>query len=169
MLNPVAERCGELHCPHLALRVFGDYSKYSVKLTLPGAHHLLHSLHMEHPISDVITAAALFHVYGLTPVAEDLVSCSLVLAACLKDRSPAAIQVSNKLLPSLKHQLDLHQPPSMTIKKSYRQQPKEKPRIWLKWALKKVDKALAIQDGKRVDWLAEWRKENNHIHKGSTF
>ncbi|KAJ4490460.1 hypothetical protein J3R30DRAFT_84039 [Lentinula aciculospora] len=83
------ERWGELvvghaeslSCAKLALDMFSNHAKYQVPLSLPAARHLLHALHMEHPLQDVMTAVALFRVYRLNPIADDLVSLGLVCRA----------------------------------------------------------------------------------------
>ncbi|THU91991.1 hypothetical protein K435DRAFT_967876 [Dendrothele bispora CBS 962.96] len=106
------DRCTQLHCPHLALQVFGDPAKYSLPLSLSAARALLHSLHMLPPhgtntgvceadlppadsnnrpttVSDVMAAAALYRVYELKPIVSDLPSCAMVIAACLRHAYPA--------------------------------------------------------------------------------
>ncbi|KAK7445741.1 hypothetical protein VKT23_014736 [Stygiomarasmius scandens] len=109
------DRCTQLHCQHLALRVFGDHAKYSLPLSLSAARALLHSLHMLPPhglntgsrdsdlsfdasqgdnatpttLSDVMAAAALYRVYNLKPIVSDLPSCAMVIAACLRHVYPA--------------------------------------------------------------------------------
>jgi len=47
-------------------------------------------------------AAALYEVYGLKPVAEDLVSASIFSATCLKNGSAESTVVADGLLPSIK-------------------------------------------------------------------
>ncbi|KAJ7597270.1 hypothetical protein C8J56DRAFT_851366 [Mycena floridula] len=162
-------RCEELHCPLLALKAFGDYPKYGVNLTLRGAQQLLHSLHMEYPIENVMTASALYHVYGLPPIANDLVSCSLLMAACWKTNSPESLAIAQQLGPHLRHLLQQQDPSTMTVSNNPVERAKDKPRVWAKWCLKKIDKALAHGGTQRAKWLMEWRAESGHIHKGSAW
>ncbi|KAJ4486744.1 hypothetical protein C8J55DRAFT_508524 [Lentinula edodes] len=77
----VVSRAESLSCPKLALEMFSNHAKYQVPLSLPAARHLLHALHIEHPLQDVMTAVALYRVYNLTPIADDLVSLGLVCRA----------------------------------------------------------------------------------------
>ncbi|KAF9078315.1 hypothetical protein BDP27DRAFT_3865 [Rhodocollybia butyracea] len=77
----VVRRTETLSCPKLALAMFSNHAKYQIPMSLPAARHLLHALHKQYPLEDVMTAAALYRVYDLTPVAEDLVSLGLVCRA----------------------------------------------------------------------------------------
>ncbi|KAF8635774.1 hypothetical protein AX17_003861 [Amanita inopinata Kibby_2008] len=160
-------RCQELSCPLLALDVFGDYAKYSLKLTLPGARQLLHSLHVDHPIDKVIAASALYSVYSLTPIAQDLVSCSMLVSACFKHNSKDSLKVANALVPHLRRMVQQTGPVSVgapTEKKAT-----EKSQAWLQWTLRKVDKALFAQNDTRAEWLRDWRTRNGHILEPSQF
>jgi hypothetical protein len=127
----------------------------------------MHSLHVEHPIDTLITASALYSVYGLTPVAQDLVSCSMLVSACFKHNSTDSLKVANELLPHLEEMLKKTKP----LKVSHNPTAKalDKPRVWVKWALKKVDKALYVKNGERADWLSVWRTRSGHIPELSKF
>lgn len=81
MLNTCLGRAESLTCPKLALEMFSNHAKYEVPLSLPAARHLLHALHTEHSLEQVMTAVALYQVYNLTPIAKDLVSLGLVCRA----------------------------------------------------------------------------------------
>jgi len=155
-------RCEELNTPTLALKVFGDHSKYGMSLTLPAARHLLHSLHVNHSLQDTITAAALYRVYNLPAVSEDLISCSILTSACLKHGTRHSLRVANALVPSLQHMLSHTAPlPVSTVSL---ERALDKPRAWLKWTLAKIETALANQSQKQdLDWLREWRKKSGHI------
>ncbi|KAF8233095.1 hypothetical protein L208DRAFT_908450 [Tricholoma matsutake] len=144
-------RCEELSCPLLALKVFGNFSKYNLNLTLSGARQLIHSLHVEHPIDTLITASVLYPVYGLKPIAQDLVSCSMLVSACFKHNSTDSLKVAKELLPHLEAMLKGMKPLKVS----------QDPAV--KWALKKVDKALYVKNGERVDWLSVWRTKSGHI------
>ncbi|KAG7095513.1 hypothetical protein E1B28_006251 [Marasmius oreades] len=145
-------RCESLRCPKLALQVFGDHAKFALPLSLPAARRLLHSLHAN-SLSDVLTASALYHVYSLPPVAEDLPSCALVLRAALKTyRAPspkpqtetgdtafssentasitskqrsATSQVVRGLIPSLRNLLEKSKPGSWAVPRA----PQEKTKV----------------------------------------
>lgn len=154
-------RCEQLSCPLLALDVFGNYAKYNLKLTLPGARQLLHSLHLEHPIDRVIAASALYSVYSLIPIAQDLVSCSMLVSACFKHNSEDSLIVARSLLPHLHDMLSQTKPsPVKSVDKS---------QAWLQWTLKKIDKAVSVQNNSRAEWLRDWRLQNGHILEPSRF
>ncbi|KAG5643967.1 hypothetical protein DXG03_009318 [Asterophora parasitica] len=161
-------RCEELSCPLLALKVYGDYAKYNLPLSLSAARQLLHSLHVEHPIEHTMTAAALYDVYGLPAVSEDLVSCSILMSACFKHASKDSLKIANALVPQLEELLKLKKPRVAKVEGPVTS-PKQKPAIWTKWALKKIDKALFVQKGERVDWLNVWREKSGHIAAPSKF
>ncbi|KAF5383060.1 hypothetical protein D9615_004823 [Tricholomella constricta] len=161
-------RCEELSCPLLALKVYGDYAKYNLPLSLPAARQLLHALHVKHPIDSVMTAAALYDVYQLPAVSEDLVSCSMLMSACFKHNSKDSLKVANALAPQLEELLK-HEKPRMEKVEGPVTSPTQKPAVWMKWALKKVDKALFVQKGDRVDWLSVWREKSGHITAAGKF
>ncbi|TFK71592.1 hypothetical protein BDN72DRAFT_837489 [Pluteus cervinus] len=162
-------RCEQVQYPDLALKVFGDYAKYQVKLSLPAARNLLHSVHLIHPMDKVMTASALYGVYGLTPVAQDLVSCSMMIVACWKANTKESNEVARALVPSLKSLLEAPEQSSTSSATS------TLPSLWvpahaawMKWTLKKVDKVLSIQNnGKREAWLVDWRVRNRHLADAS--
>ncbi|RDB17449.1 hypothetical protein Hypma_001597 [Hypsizygus marmoreus] len=160
-------RCEEISCPLLALKVYGDFAKYNLALTLPGARQLLHSLHVEHPIETVMTASALYDVYGLPPIAKDLVSCSMLMSACYKHNSKDSLKVANALVPHLEKLLKHTKP--IEVSKGPTVNVLQKPVVWMKWALKKVDKALFATTGQRADWLSAWRAKSGHIPEPSKF
>ncbi|KAI0350336.1 hypothetical protein OH77DRAFT_1081209 [Trametes cingulata] len=151
-----ARRCAELHCPQLALKVFGDHSKYGLDLTLDAARPVLHSLHLHHPLQETITLAALFSVYKLPPVSSDLVCSSLLLTACFKHASEESLAVARAFVPSLQQLLENTQPASMALRDEDHGKPADKEKRWLAWTLKKVEKALQRQE-LDVSWLRQWR------------
>lgn len=159
--DPHIGRCEELSCPLLALKVFGNFSKYNLNLTLSGARQLIHSLHVEHPIDTLITASVLYPVYGLKPIAQDLVSCSMLVSACFKHNSTDSLKVAKELLPHLEAMLKGMKP--LKVSQDPAVKALDKSRVWVKWALKKVDKALYVKNGERVDWLSVWRTKSGHI------
>ncbi|KAG6902128.1 hypothetical protein C0995_004074 [Termitomyces sp. Mi166 len=163
-------RCEELKCPLLALKVYGDFAKYSLPLSLPAARQLLHSLHREHPIETVMTATSLYDVYNLPSVSEDLVSASLVASACFKHNTKDSLTVANVLVPQIKTLLEDHQPQPKPAqgdaKKVSTPSPgafSEKPSTWLKWTLKKIDQTIYSQTGKRDTAIRSWRERSGHI------
>jgi hypothetical protein len=149
------ERCDELHCPGLALKVFGDYSKYNLTLTQAGARQLLFSLHSRYPISDTMTATALWTVYNLPPIFSDPVSCAILAAACLKeDDTPQSRVVGLAMLGRLKEM----------IGQAEKLPPKELndlPRIWLEKALGKIDRMIdKAENADQLQWVRDWRADN---------
>jgi len=157
-------RCEQLSCPLLALDVFGNYAKYNLKLTLPGARQLLHSLHVEHPIDKVIAASALYSVYSLTPIAHDLISCSMLVSACFKHNSKDSLKVATALVPHLERMVGETRPSAENSTPTV-----NGPQVWLQWTLKRIDKALAVQNNSRAEWLRDWRLRNGHILQPSQF
>ncbi|KAI9064658.1 hypothetical protein FKP32DRAFT_1757257 [Trametes sanguinea] len=151
-----ARRCEELHCPQLALKVFGDHSKYGLDLTLEAARPVLHALHIEHPLQDTITFTSLFGVYNLPPASADLVCSSLLMTACFKHGSEESLTVARALVPSLQQLLDKTQPASMALSDEDHGKPADKEKRWLAWTLKKVEKALQRQE-LDFSWLRQWR------------
>ncbi|KAF8630809.1 hypothetical protein AX15_002711 [Amanita polypyramis BW_CC] len=161
-------RCEKLSCPLLALEVFGNYAKHNLKLTLPGARQLLHSLHVEHPIDKVIAASALYSVYSLTPIAQDLVSCSMLISACLKNGSKDSLKVARTLVPHLRRMVSQ----AVTVSASSpppTESTVDRTQAWLQWSLKKVDKALFVQNGSRAEWLRDWRMRSGHTLEPNQF
>ncbi|KAG6897485.1 hypothetical protein C0992_001090 [Termitomyces sp. T32_za158] len=168
-------RCEELHCPLLALEVYGNFAKYNVPLTLPGARQLLHSLHQKHSIEAVLTAASLYDVYSLPSVSEDLVSASLVASACFQHNTEHSLSIAGVLVPQIKHMLTRKQPepkdgaeklsPPLPLPGAF----SEKPSNWLKWTLKRIDKAIHAQTGKRDGTLFRWRLMNEQITSPTSF
>jgi hypothetical protein len=127
----------------------------------------MHSLHVEHPIDTVMTVSALHSVYGLPPVVEDLASCSMLVSACFKHNSDDSLKVAKAFIPHLEAMLKTTMP--MQVSQNPTEKALDKPRVWVKWALKKVDKALYVKNGERVDWLRVWRTQSGHIPKPSQF
>ena len=106
-------------------------------------------------------------MYGLTPVAQDLISCSMLVSACFKHNSTDSLKVANELLPHLEDMLKKTKP--LRVSENSTKKALDKPRVWVKWALKKVDKALYVKNGERADWLSVWRTRSGHIPELSKF
>ncbi|KAI0325054.1 hypothetical protein GY45DRAFT_1261603 [Cubamyces sp. BRFM 1775] len=151
-----ARRCEELHCPQLALKVFGNHSKYGLDLTLEAARPILHSLHLEHPVQDTITLTALFGVYKLPPVSSDLVCSALLMTACFKHGSEESLAVARAFVPSLQQLLEKTAPATMAMRDEDHGKPADKEKRWLAWTLKKIENALKSEE---LDfaWLRQWR------------
>ena len=156
-------RCDNLKCPTLALQVFGSYAKYALPLTLPAARHLLYSLNMHGSLSDVMTASALYHVYNLPPVAEDVTSCAIVLNATLKNaqnastpatndegattplapkQHAASLQIASGLLPSLQTLLSKSKPRSWAVPRTGQEKSRIIVNVKGKGKNKKVEKTF---------------------------
>lgn len=158
-----AGRCEELDCPQLALKVFGNHSKYGFDLSSEkAARHLLHSLHVEHPISDTMTLLALYQVYKLPPISNDLISSAMVASACFKAGTPEALTVAKALLPEMEKLLKETDPKSMEYPKDWRERMQAKEKTWLTWSLNKIQIALDKQEIPS-SWLKEWREASGHI------
>lgn len=160
-------RCQELRCPQQAVEVFGDYAKYQVPLTLPAAHQLLHSLHLHHPLSLTLTVAALYPVYHLPPVNKDLLSCTMVTAACFHhahvhkmappptdDSTPA----TKRPLVSPKNALKLAHDLVPQLEALLKDQPRldvERQKKWMFWLLKRIETVFQVT-GERKTLLEAW-------------
>jgi len=127
----------------------------------------MHSLHVKHPIDTVITLTALYTAYGLPPVTDDLISCSMLVSACFKHNSKESLALANELVPYLKTTLKKTGP--LNVSDNPAEKESDKPRVWVKWALKKVDRALYASNGERADWLSVWRAKSGHIPELSSF
>lgn len=152
-------RCEELKCPTLALKVFGDHSKYGLGLgSLSAARHMLHSVYDKRPLSDSMTVAALFGVYKLPPVSSDLAACSMLYIACLKDNSANARVVGKVLYEELQKQVQDKPPIRAPFASVIRARYAEKPNIWLSDALKTIEK-VHKKTGKEWRWIRYWTTE----------
>ncbi|KAG1722706.1 hypothetical protein EDB19DRAFT_1884325 [Suillus lakei] len=152
-------RSEELKCPTLALKVFGDHSKYGLGLSsLFAARHMLHSVYAKHPLSDSMTVAALFGVYKLPPVSSDLAACSMLYLACLKDNSANAHVVGKALYEELQKQVQDKPPVRAPQDSVMRARYAEKPNIWLLDALKTIEK-VHKKTGKEWRWIRYWTAE----------
>ncbi|KAH7921670.1 hypothetical protein BV22DRAFT_1132095 [Leucogyrophana mollusca] len=153
-------RCEELKCPPLALKVFGDHSKYGLGLTsMFAARHLLHSLHYKYPLQDTMTAAALFGLYKHPPVSSDLVACSMLYAACLKHDTANSRTVAKALLPQLRRSLSDTWPVPAPTESKIRAQYEEKPKIWLVASLRRIERKLKA-NRQDAGWLARWTRQD---------
>jgi hypothetical protein len=154
-------RCEELHCADLALNVFGNHPKYGFPITsLPVARHLMHSLHVEHPLSSTITLVALYRVYNLPSVSTDLVSASMLASACFKNNTSQSNTVARALVPSLQNIIKETSPIPLPPKGAERA--KEKEKAWLARTLAKIEKAL-VKQSLDYRWLRDWRERSGHL------
>lgn len=156
-------RCITLKKPDIALDLFGNYAKYHVPLSLKGARDLINATYDTQPLSFIIAVTSLFDVYKLPPVAQDLPCCAMVISACLKDGSADALVVAQALVPHLKKVLDKVGP--QPIPRA--QKGDDMSKVWARWALKKVDEMTFKLEGKREDWLRDWRLKSGHIADAS--
>ena len=92
----LAKRCADLHCPDLALSVFGNYAKYQLPLTLPAGRQLLRTYHTTSDLPKLLAVSNLYSVYGLPPAQEDLVSCALITSACLTSANQGSEKVEGE-------------------------------------------------------------------------
>jgi len=154
-------RCEELHCSDLALQVFSNHSKYGFPLnSISAARQLMHSLHVEHPLSASMTLVALYKIYNLPPVSTDLVSTAMLASACFKTNSKQSNIVANALVPSLRNMIVESPPIPLPPKGSERAMKKET--AWLARTLFKVEKALEKQNAE-YQWLRDWRIQSGHL------
>ncbi len=128
-------RCQELQCQQVALDVFGNFAKYGVSLDIEAARWLLHSIYIKRPLEDVLIVTALYSIYKLPPVSEDLASASLLAAACYNAGTPESIKTADALQPKIQAMLgkiQLKTAPDHETRKLNK---------WISWALRKVNTA----------------------------
>ncbi|KAL0961331.1 hypothetical protein HGRIS_006288 [Hohenbuehelia grisea] len=158
----VTSRCQELGCPLLALKIFGDYSTYGLPLSLRAGRQMLFSLHDTQPIDKVIATAALYSVYRLPPIVEDLPSCAFLVIACLKEDSKYSNQVANALLPHLQKMIEAS--PRKRVDKSLPELAQDRGPLWVERCLVKLDKLLNEKRGEKfAKWLRQWRQESGMV------
>jgi hypothetical protein len=134
-------RCEQLGCQALALEVFGNYAKYNVTLTPNAGRWLIHSIHVLHPLKDLLIAASLFSVYNIS-LAEDLVSASMFTAACFKHDTPESKLAANYLLPKIKTMVDEKKLTTPVSGVEMKRQLK-----WVDWSLRKINKFVKKSSG----------------------
>ncbi|KAL1667326.1 hypothetical protein GGF50DRAFT_112383 [Schizophyllum commune] len=144
-------RCHELQSPALAVKVFGDFGRYGVPLTLEGGRTLLYSLLLYDSIPNIVAVTTLYKVYDLPPLASDLVSCSILVAACHKHGDADAQVVAETLTPFLK---DLVAKGGAAGRGKH---PEEQYDKWLSWALFQVHQARVQAAQPTYPWLEKWR------------
>ena len=134
-------RCEQLGCQHLALEVFGNYAKYNITLTPNAGRWLIHSIHVLHPLEDLLIAASLFSIYNLS-LAEDLVSASMVTAACFKHDTAHSRAVANSLVPGIKKMVVERRltTPVSDVEKNRQLK-------WVDWSLKKINRFVKKSSG----------------------
>ena len=134
-------RCEQLRCQALALEVFGNYAKYNITLTPTAGRWLIHSVHVLHPLKDLLIAASLFSVYNIS-LAEDLVSASMFTAACFKHDTPQSRALANHLLPKIKTMVEEKKLTTPVSDVEMKRQLK-----WVDWSLRKINKFVKKSSG----------------------
>ncbi|KDR66615.1 hypothetical protein GALMADRAFT_130827 [Galerina marginata CBS 339.88] len=137
-------RCQELRCPPLALSVFGNFARYNLPLTQPAAQWLVHSLYVLYPLDQLMVATALFPVYNLPPISEDLPTASMVAAACYKHATPPSLKLAEGLKPFINAML---REKGVTLETAQDLQGRKKKK-WIAWSLHKANKAAERHSGK---------------------
>ncbi|KAH0835049.1 hypothetical protein J3R83DRAFT_10787 [Lanmaoa asiatica] len=149
-------RCGELDCPLLALKVFGDHPKYGLALSsFPAARTLLHSLYQNYPLENTITAVSLFGMNNLPPVTNDPASCAMLYAACLRSKNKHASLLGRDIRMALRKLLSDTTPYSEPKENKLRARYSVKPDLWLLEALRDIKKTKRDQ-GRGSWWITEW-------------
>jgi len=134
-------RCEQLGCQPLALEVFGNYAKYNITLTPNAGRWLIHSVHVLHPLKDLLITASLFSVYNIS-LAEDLVSASMFTAACFKHNTPQSRAVAGFLLPEIRKMVEEKKFTTQLSDVERNRQLK-----WVDWSLKKINKFVKKSSG----------------------
>lgn len=153
-------RCEELKCPLLALKIFGDHTKYGFGMTsLPAGRQLLHSLYDKYPLENTITAASLFGVYGLPSVANDLTSTAMLYASCVRSKDPHAQVVAKNLKRQFTKQIVQTDEVKEPTERLVRAQHGMKPTLWLAKAIKQIKTAHREQGLPPASFLGMWNAE----------
>ena len=103
--------------------------------------------------------AALYPVYHLPPISDDLVSCTLLTAACFHHAHTHKPDDSSALSVTPKNALKIAMTFVPELEKLVKVRPDveiQKQNSWVLWALKRVDMALKGMGEKRL-LLEEWR------------
>ena len=137
-------RCEQLGCQALALEVFGNYAIYNITLTQNAGRWLIHSVHVLHPLKDLLIAASLFSVYNIS-LAEDLVSASMFTAACLKHDTPQSRALANHLSPKIKTMVEEKKLTTSVSDVEMKRQLK-----WVDWSLRKINKFVKKSSGEQL-------------------
>ncbi|KAG6330243.1 hypothetical protein ID866_8845 [Astraeus odoratus] len=163
-----ARRCDELKCPLLALKVFGDHSKYGFGMSsLPAGRQLLQSLYYKYPLENTMTAASLFGIYGLPPVASDLTSCAMLYAACVRSKDPNAQVVAKSLRRDLTRQIAQTEEVREPTDRLVRAQHPTKPTLWLSKAVRRIRTAHREQGLPHASFLGMWDAEKKSLRRRS--
>ena len=157
-----AGRCAELECPDLALRVFADHPRYGFSAkSYKGVLHLIHALHLSHPLSDTITAAALLKLNHHPETTASLPACAMVTYAALRNigSDPRTKDLAEVLLPALRKLCNSADPDEIGKQRfegvgvGFGQ-----PQKWFLDSLKSIEEHLK-GEGKDIMWLGEARKK----------
>lgn len=152
-----ARRCEELKCPLLALKVFGDHTKYGFGLnSLPAGRQLIHSLYGKYPLEKTMTAASLFGIYGLPAVGSDFVSCAMLYATCVRSRDPHARVVAESLKRQLTKQIVQTEAVREPKDRIQRAQHHTKPTLWLAQAIRQIKMAHGEQGLPSASFVGMW-------------
>ncbi|TRM59519.1 hypothetical protein BD626DRAFT_408761 [Schizophyllum amplum] len=146
-------RCHELQCPALAVKVFGDFGRYGMPLTLEGGRTLLYSLLLHDSISNIVAVTTLYKVYDLPPVATDLVSCSILVAACRQHGDKDAENVAETLMPFLRNLVTKNSREGSINRGKHPEEAYDK---WLSWSLWLVQEAELQESQTLLPWLDTW-------------
>ncbi|KAK0192484.1 hypothetical protein F5146DRAFT_999672 [Armillaria mellea] len=151
-------RCDDLKCPQLALKVFGNFPLYQVKLTRPGAQQLLYTLHRTSaPLEDLLLTAAFFPIYQLGPLENDIVSLSILAAASVK---AGKHDLETALLTRIHKSLGIKEGSN-----GVRVEGTDLRTKWVMWHLREIDMGLEKRDGRPLKWLREWRHRSRRTSK----
>ena len=103
---------------------------------------LIHSIHVVRPLNELLIAASLFSAYNIS-LAEDLVSASMLTAACLKHDTPTSRAVARFLLPKIKTMVEEKKfTTSLSDDVETKRQLK-----WMDWSLRKINKFVERSSG----------------------
>jgi hypothetical protein len=116
-------------------------------LTLTAARWLIHSLHIQHPISHTFLAASYFPAYNLPQVSDDLPSAAMLAAACYnhKHKTPETVKVAEALFPHIRRMCA-----EQTRLGSAGTLEQARIKKWVAWALRRLNKAVARETGEFV-------------------
>ncbi|KZV76625.1 hypothetical protein PENSPDRAFT_622544 [Peniophora sp. CONT] len=157
------QRCNQLKCPTLAVDVFSNrpYYRFDLK-SVEAARELLHSVYKDSLFKESVLVSTLFTLYNLPPLANDIVSCSMLLSQCLAVDTPESRVIAGALLPAFKQSIDNSSPMPLPTDPASRKQGEERHLSWLKNAAGTIDSRLRAR-GEDTTWLRKWRVASGHI------
>jgi hypothetical protein len=144
--------------------VFSNRPYYRFDLPdLRTARELLHAVQTKHTEFEIsIVVSALYSLYNLPPLAADFTSCAMLLAQCMRLKTPAAHELTEALMPAFRAHVEAAPPLVIPRDHLLQSQGKLREMQWLRVACGTIDSALD-KNGEDSTWLRNWRIESGHM------